>query len=86
MAKPDIQKLLGRHLYGTKAERAQLEEAMAGVKVTEELAREAVTKGLACVKAGNIPAAREAKAEADKWLKLQAKYRSCLTTQGNRAP
>jgi len=78
MPAPDIQRLLGRHLNGTKAEKQRIEEAMAGVMVTEELAREAATKGLACVRLGNIPAARKAKAEADKWLKLQAEYRSRL--------
>ena len=78
MTKPDIQQLLRRHVFGTNAERDRIEEAMAGVKVTEDLAREAATKGLACVRAGRIAEARKAQAEANKWIKLQAKYRARL--------
>lgn len=76
--KPDIQQLLRRHVYGSKAEKTRIEEAMAGVKVTNDLAREAALKGLACVKVGNIAEAKKAQAEADKWMKLCRKYRARL--------
>lgn len=78
MAKPDIQQLLRRHVFGTEAQKRRIDEAMAGVKVTNELAREAALKGLACVKAGNVAEARKAQAEADKWWKLCQTYRAKL--------
>lgn len=78
MTTPDIMQLLRRHVYGTKAERAKIEEAMAGVKVTEELAREAALVGLQCAKAGEMAEAKKAQAKADKWMRLHRMYLSRL--------
>jgi hypothetical protein len=78
MKMPNIQQLLRRHVFGRKAERERIEDAMAGVKVTENLVREAVHRGLALARAGNKRAARKALVEAEQLLELQAKYRKRL--------
>lgn len=81
--KPDIQRLLRRHLHGTAPEKREIEEAMAGVLVTHDLAKEAATRGLACVKAGRLKQARAAQAEADRWFKKLQMYQATLASQRN---
>jgi hypothetical protein len=72
---PDIQQLLKRHVFGSQAERRQIERDMdirmhaqaADVLAAkaETLARAAASRGLRDVEAGNTKAAREAQAEAE---------------------